>query len=701
MKGKKDMNTEFKFGVLKFSIVDEKIYMIGCGSFQIDEQNETQTDAYRFVEIQVAGEHKDSHMGIKMGISSEGSLLKYVSHRITENCLEIIQRSKLVEVKSVFISYHDTQTIRTYTEVKNISKEEITLEEVSAFKGVNFGNIRDSKDIYLYKFYQGHHTECQPRRLSLFDMGLIRYAGHGSKRVASCNVGSWSTKEELPQGIIEYNGYFTMFQIESNHSWYYEISDDDTKLYLYLSGANSSFGSWAKKLQPNGTYKTVTVAVSFSDSLNGVLEEITKYRRHIKGNCETDRYLPTIFNEYMHLSWDSPEAEKTKIYAPIVADMGIEYYVIDCGWHDEEPGYMIYPYMGKWKESKTRFPEGVRKTTDYIRSLGMKAGLWIEPEIVGSQCKEMLDYYDEDCFIRRDGKKVCTMNRYFLDYRHPKVIEYMTETIRRMVDDYGADYIKLDYNADLGVGTELDCDSFGDGLEQSAAAYLKWIDAIRKRHPDVLFETCASGGNRMDYQTLSHFSIVSTSDQTRYKWYPYIAGNILSAVLPEQAAVWSYPVDSYGEPNAKFTPDFQWVQEHISEEQVIMNMINSFLGRMHLASHLELLDEKKKALVKEGVAYFKELSKVKEAALPFMLNGFCNFGDELVVSGLRYDNILYLAVWNLGNTKERKIQLGKPIESAEIVFPQKYTIPYSVNGECLDIMFTEDYQARFFEIHLK
>jgi alpha-galactosidase len=128
-----------------------------------------------------------------------------------------------------------------------------------------------------------------------------------------------------------------------------------------------------------------------------------------------------------------------------------------------------------------------------------------------------------------------------------------------MVDDYGADYIKLDYNADLGVGTELDCDSFGDGLEQSAVAYLKWIDAIRKKHPDVLFETCASGGNRMDYQTLSHFSIVSTSDQTRYKWYPYIAGNILSAVLPEQAAVWSYPVDSYGEPNVEFTPNFQWV----------------------------------------------------------------------------------------------------------------------------------------------
>lgn len=83
-------------------------------------------------------------------------------------------------------------------------------------------------------------------------------------------------------------------------------------------------------------------------------------------------------------------------------------------------------------------------TTDYIRSLGMRAGLWIEPEIVGKDCTEMLSYYDDECFIRREGKKVCVMGRYFLDFRNAKVVKYMSETIRRMVEDYGADYIKMD-----------------------------------------------------------------------------------------------------------------------------------------------------------------------------------------------------------------------------------------------------------------
>ena len=64
--------------------------------------------------------------------------------------------------------------------------------------------------------------------------------------------------------------------------------------------------------------------------------------------------------------------------------------------------------------------------------------------------------------------------------------------------------IKLDYNQDCGVGTDYNADSAGEGLEQAANAYLGWVDAMRSRFPKVLFETCSSGGMRMDYQTLSH-----------------------------------------------------------------------------------------------------------------------------------------------------------------------------------------------------
>lgn len=80
-----------------------------------------------------------------------------------------------------------------------------------------------------------------------------------------------------------------------------------------------------------------------------------------------------------------------------------------------------------------------------------------------------------------------------------------------------------------------------------------------------------------------------------------------------------------------------------------MNMINSFLGRLHLASHIDLMNEDQKALVKEGVDYYKKLAKNKKESLPMLPIGFAYEGQKIVSSGLKTGDTLYLALWNLGN----------------------------------------------------
>jgi len=683
------MSTTLEFFSLRFEIENDRISLKSLADYPVNGG---------FAEVTVSGENKHTHQGATMIPSSEGARLAYISHRVEGDTLEVMQRSPVVEVRTVFRGYPDTNAVSVFTEVTNITEQEITLEEVSSLVLMEVcGTAARPEDAYLTVFNQSHHGECQTVRQSLYDLGMLSGVPTGQRRISGQNVGSWSTKEALPQGILENGGRFLMFQIESNNSWYYEMANRSGQLYLWLGRACLPFGGWCKHLGAGECYCTVPVAVCVSHSLNGVLGEMTRYRRHIAGHCAADEGLPTIFNEYMHLSWDSPTAEQTARIAPVVASLGAEYYVIDCGWHNEEPGDQVYPFVGQWKESHARFPEGVRKTTDLIRSLGMKAGLWIEPEIIGIKCREMLDYYDDDCFITRFGKKVCVMGRYFLDYRNQKVIDYMSETIRRMVEDYGADYIKLDYNEDLGIGTDKDSDSFGEGLEQCARAYLGWIDTMRARFPQVLFETCSSGGMRMDYETLKHFSIISTSDQVHYRKYPYIAANILSAVLPEQAAVWSYPVDSFGRPGEPFEATYKWVNAHISAEQVIMNMINSFLGRMHLASHVELLSADKQALIREGITYFNRLSAVKGEALPYLPFGFTDFTKQAVACGLLHGGTLYLAVWNLGGDAVT-VPLERTVRAASVAYPSGADTKLTVEGDKVTVEFTEAYQARFLEI---
>ena len=694
------MDNKITYRDLEFTVSDGGVYLTKFGRLTAGGDKDRMY-LYAFAEAQVAGEMKETHMGIKLASSSEIRKMKYISHRAEENTFSIIQRSDCLEAKTVFEYYPDTSAVRIYTEYTNVAECEIVLEDCSAFKLTGFGRcgVLSYDKLGFYSFTSSQYNECQPRYRSFFDYGMYPGTIEGQKRIYFANVGTWSTKEQLPQGIVrdEEEGYYLMFQIESNNSWYYEISDSFREYYLYLGGGNLSNTSWAKRLAPGETYRTVKCALAFSDTLNGVLGEMTKYRRHIMARCEADSALPAIFNEYMHVSWDNPTAETTAKYAPAVAKTGVKYYVIDCGWHNEEDGNKVYPYVGQWRESRARFPEGVRATTDLIRSLGMKPGLWIEPEIVGYLCEEMLSYYDEECFISRFGRKVANHRRYFLDYRNPKVREYMTETVRRMIEDYGAEYIKCDYNQDLGVGTDKDSDSLGEGLERISRAYLSWVDEMRERFPSVIFETCSSGGMRMDYETLSHFSLVSTSDQTNYKKYPYIASNVLAGVLPEQAAVWSYPVSRVS--------GFSYVPvdgEEITDEIIALNMINSFLGRMHLASHLEMLCDDKLALVKEGVEYYDSLTPGKKGGLPYLPLGFSDYEDTAIASGYIVDNKkVYLAVWNLGGEETFSIPLDRKIKSAKVGYPTNMPTDYEVDGNVLTVRFNTDYMARFFEIELE
>ncbi len=662
------------------------------------------SDAMRIpVEVQILGEYKNSWYAQKLIMSGETGTLRYVTHLANGDTLTISMHSAMIEANLIFTAYDDTNTFRVHTEVTNISGRELRLEEVSSFVLRDFGGERpDMDELFLHRFIQLSHLECRPRRDSFHTLGLINalkddllFASMG--KIGQTNVGSWSTKEAFPQGIIEdaKSGNFIMFQMESNNSWHYEISDYEKKMYLWLGRANRTGCSWSKVLSPDEVYVTMPVALAIGDSVNSVIGEMTKYRRAIAGKNKGDENLPTIFNEYMHFAWDGPSEETTRIMAPVAASMGAEYYVIDCGWHNEEPANVAHRYNGHWRESKLRFPHGVKATLDYIRSLGMKPGLWIEPEIVCQSCKHVRGtVYDDDCFLKRDGIRIGVKRKNFLDFRNPKVTEYLDEVIRRMVEDYGTEYIKFDYNADLGVGCDGGADSLGDGLEQQGEAYLRWIDTIREKYPHVVLEACAAGGMRMDYATMSHFSLVSTSDQAVYNRFPYIAGNIASAVLPEQAAVWSAPVADHQPQNAHLN--------HMpTPTTTVMNMVNSLLGRMHLASRLDKLPDDQKELVKEGIRYYNALTEVKKRALPYFPEGFCELGDDHIASGLLDGDKIYLAVWYLHGENTFTVKMPDAIRDVKIGYPSDTDTKVSFTEREITLSFNGKEGAVFLEITKK
>lgn len=686
---------KFKFNDLIFEIKDKKITIkeYGC----IKSKN-----AYSFVDCHIAGENRIHAMGTKILCGSEFFKMDYVSHEITNQQLTIIQESDKVRITTYFQKYEDTNAIRIFNKIKNISNDSIILEEFSIFSLVGLGKngVDSTSSLSITKFIQSHHAECQARTNTFNELGLFRGNLNGQKVISGKNIGSWSTKEMLPMAIIEdkEDHSFFAFEIESNNSWYYEFADIEEELYFALSTCSLTNTGWYKKLEINEEYQSDCISICLGHSLNDVLKNLSIYRRKIRYHAKPDCELPIIFNEYMHFSWDNPNEKRTKELAPFVKELGVEYYVIDCGWHDDVESKDIYAHLGTWRESKTRFPKGMKHTIDYLHSLGLKVGLWIEPEMLGIKNESMFHYYHgNDSLLTRFKEPIVVRNRYFLDFQSPKVIDYLNETIRYMIEDLKVDYIKMDYNDDLGIGSDKYQTSFGEGLKNNANCYLNWVSELQKKYPNCLFESCASGGMRMDYKTLSHFSICSTSDQVFYNRYPYIVSNLFAAVLPEQAAVWAYPVASPLGFDETFVAQKEWVDENISSRQVIVNMVNALLGRIHLASNLSCLSEDKIKLVKDGLKVYNNLRDMKKTAVPYFVKGFCNFFDASCVSGLKNENTLYLSVYAL-KEKEAEFTIDEKIDSIQILYPCKPNANVLVKGNQINVSFEEICSACLLEI---
>ena len=151
----------------------------------------------------------------------------------------------------------------------------------------------------------------------------------------------------------------------------------------------------------------VTVPVSVGSAAGGfdeAMDELTKYRRAIRRVNDDNEKLQVIFNDYMNCLFGDPTTDKEIPLIDKAAEAGCEYYCIDCGWYSE--GYW-WDGVGEWLPCEKRFPGGLRKLMDYIRSKGMIPGVWLELEVMGIKCPKA-DRVPDDWYFMRHGKRSLT-----------------------------------------------------------------------------------------------------------------------------------------------------------------------------------------------------------------------------------------------------------------------------------------------------
>ena len=201
---------------------------------------------------------------------------------------------------------------------------------------------------------------------------------------------------------------------------------------------------------------------------------------------------------------------KLAALADIAADVGVERYVLDDGWfrgrRSDEAA------LGDWQVDEHVWPGGLHRLASYVRGRGMQFGLWIEPEMVNPDSELYRAHPD---WILAAGQRVPPLQRHqlVLDLTRPEVSGYLLERISALISEYEISYVKWDCNRDIidaGSGTRAGAPA----AHGQALAVYALLDELRRRHPDVEWESCAAGGGRIDLAMLERVQRVWTSDMT-------------------------------------------------------------------------------------------------------------------------------------------------------------------------------------------
>lgn len=600
-------------------------------------------DDYRYTlaEMQVSGFCQLDHHGNKHTGSSPSLLMTYDEHKDYRNeqgrKLEITQSYEELYITTHIQFYDKVQVIRTWNEVKNCSDKTYPMEYISSFAltGLSLGSdkVRDEDGI----IYIPHNTwkgEAQWKSYTMQELGYDVLEDFSMKRIELSKTGTWTTSEHLPMGCY-YNqtlDHSITFQIETNGSWHWEISDIVGELYLQLSGPTYQENQFMKCIKPGDTFVSAKAAIAFSKGeFQSGIRELTKYRRRIRRENEDNEKLPVIFNDYMNCLMGDPTTEVLKPLIDSAKDAGCEYFCVDCGWYADGNWWAG---VGEWLPSERRFPNGIEEVIQYIRDKDMIPGLWLELEVMGINC-EKFKQVSPEWFFQRNGAPIIDHLRYQLDFRNPEVVEFATGVVTRLVEEYGVGYIKMDYNIDAGPGTDLHTDSVGAGLLEHGRAYQDWVFEMFKRYPELIIENCSSGGMRMEYSMLEMHSIQSVTDQTDYIQNSVIAANCATACTPEQAAMWSYPL------------------KEGTEEEAIYNMVTSMLFRIHQSGYLGQIGEERLGHVVDGIEYYKTIRQDIKESLPFWPLGLATMHSEYIAYGCTTPEKIYLAVWRTSGEGEK------------------------------------------------
>ena len=267
-------------------------------------------------------------------------------------------------------------------------------------------------------------------------------------------------------------------------------------------------------LEKDGRFETPEAVMTYSENgFTGQSQNMHRFvRSHIVRGVWRDRPRPVLLNSWEACYFNISEKSLVSM-ARSAKDLGVELLVMDDGWFGERDNDRCS--LGDWTPSVKKLPGGLRSLAEKIIAEGLQFGIWVEPEMVNTDSRLYRKHPDWAMAI--PGKRHSEgRTQRVLDLANPEVQDFLIQKMSEVFSSAPVSYVKWDMNRIFSdvYSPYLPAERQGETAHRYIMGLHRVADTLAKSFPDILFEGCASGGNRFDLGMLCWFPQIWGSDNT-------------------------------------------------------------------------------------------------------------------------------------------------------------------------------------------
>lgn len=466
------------------------------------------------------GDYRESSVRVRDRNGNSAVQLTYVSHEIyrgkrpleglpatfgTEEkvtTLVINCEDKVLGLTAdlVYSVFEDTDAIARSVFFENHSSDAIYLEK--AMSGCLDMDNREFEALTM------HGGWARERRLER------RRLGHGKLSVSTLR-GESSHQEHpflalLTPGTTQTQGevYGFHFVYSGNFIAQAEISQFDT--VRVVMGINPEDFCW--KLGQGEHFQTPEMILVYSASGLGEMTRSfhTLYREHLIRSPYLHKKRPVLINNWEGTYFNFNE-EKLIDIARESARLGIEMLVMDDGWFGDRCD--DNRALGDWQVNEEKLKGGLKYLAEQVNALGMKFGIWLEPEMISEDSRLYREHPDW-AFAVPGRKPALSRNQYVLDISRREVRDYIMEQVFAVLHSANVEYVKWDMNRPLTdlASAALPADRQGEIYHRYVLGVYEMQQRLITEFPNLLLENCSGGGGRFDPGMLYYSPQIWCSD---------------------------------------------------------------------------------------------------------------------------------------------------------------------------------------------